>query len=141
MLQAVLTERAPGVVGVLPTVNINAHPGSKLAISKCNKKAYFKSMCHTKGVKVMDVRDSKAFMGVIQQSDTSNPWSITLLVNGTPVDFIIDTGADVRVIPQHPSKHSTLCSSITHGVTQQSQQQEHGGEGTVQCISQVQGPS
>ena len=36
-------------------------------------------MCRTKGVKAIDAKDSKAFMGVIKQSRTSNPWSITLL--------------------------------------------------------------
>ena len=68
-------------------------------------------MCRTKGVKAIDAKDSKAFMGVIKQSRTSNPWSITLLVNGTPVDFKIDTGADVTVISDSIHQgipHSTL---------------------------------
>ena len=30
----------------------------------------------------------------------SNPWSVTLLVNGRPVKFKIDTGADVTIIPR-----------------------------------------
>ena len=74
-------------------------PAREETCHKCNKKGHFKSMCCTKGVKAIDAKDSKTFMGVIKQSRTSNPWSITLLVNGTPVDFKIDTGADVTVIP------------------------------------------
>ena len=38
-------------------------------------------------------------MGVVQQSKGSNPWSITLSVNGILDEFKIDTGADVTVIP------------------------------------------
>ena len=86
-------------------------PAREETCHKCNKKGHFKSMCRTKGVKAIDAKDSKAFMGVIKQSRTSNPWSITLLVNGTPVNFKIDTGADVTVISDSIHQgipHSTL---------------------------------
>ena len=57
-------------------------------------------------------------MGTIQQSEESNPWSVTLTVNGTPIEFMIDTGANVTVIPMnilqmmllliHPQEPSVL---------------------------------
>ena len=70
-------------------------------------------MCSTRGIQAIDVTNSNnpAFMGVIQQSDASNPWSTTLSVSGTPVHFKIDTGAIVPMIPNsiHQNiQHSTL---------------------------------
>ena len=40
-------------------------------------------------------------MGAVHDSEgRSSPWSITLKVNGLPITFKIDTGADVSVIPE-----------------------------------------
>ena len=41
----------------------------------------------------------KAFLGVVGEPEELNPWSVTLTVNRVPVEFKIDTGADVTVIP------------------------------------------
>jgi len=51
-----------------------------------------------------------AFMGAVEEptSQTSNPWVVTLQLNGRPVEFCIDTGAEVTVIsdngPQYDSE-------------------------------------
>ena len=47
-------------------------------------------------------QDEQAFMGSVQDSESTmiNPWAVTLLVNGKPLEFKIDTGADVTVIPK-----------------------------------------
>ena len=68
---------------------------------KCGRKGHFKTVCRTRGAirTVESIKDDEAFMGVVQQSEGSNPWSITLFVNGISVEFKIDTGADVTVIP------------------------------------------
>ena len=59
-------------------------------------------MCRTRGAvrAVESVQDNVAFLGTIEESEMSNPWSVTLLVNGRPVKFKIDTGADVTIIPR-----------------------------------------
>ena len=44
--------------------------------------------------------EQEAFLGLVQDSEHANPWVVTLLVNGKPLEFKIDTGADVTVIPK-----------------------------------------
>jgi len=43
-----------------------------------------------------------AFMGAVEEPSTQapNPWVVTLRLNGKPVDFCIDTGAEVTVISE-----------------------------------------
>jgi hypothetical protein len=43
--------------------------------------------------------DDKAFIGIIRQPEGTDPWSITLTVNGKPVEFKNDTGSDVTIDP------------------------------------------
>ena len=54
-------------------------------------------MCRTCGV-IRTVESDVAFLGTVE-SKASNPWSVMLLVNGRPVEFKINTGADVTIIP------------------------------------------
>ena len=79
-------------------------PAREETCHACGKKGHFKTMCRTQGAvqaveSAESAADDEAFMGMVRQSQESNPWSITLSVNGTPVEFKIDTGADVTVIP------------------------------------------
>lgn len=57
-------------------------------------------------MKVGEIRqeNSGAFLGGVDTHDaTSNPWRLSLLLNGVPTEFDIDTGAEVSVIskPRH----------------------------------------
>ena len=45
-----------------------------------------------------DSDSSSVYLGVITRGDRNNPWSITVSINDKPVDFKIDTGAEVTVI-------------------------------------------
>ena len=50
---------------------------------------------------VREIREDPidTFLGGVDTEDTTNnPWRLTLLLNGTPTDFEIDTGAEVSVI-------------------------------------------
>ena len=47
-----------------------------------------------------DTNDSDAFMGGVSSNNGSS-WMITLQLNGNSVEFCIDTGAEVTVIPEH----------------------------------------
>ena len=74
---------------------------------KCGRKGHFQSMCRTRGAvrSVTSASEKEAFMGAVQDSEHTDPWMITLSVNGKPVEFKIDTGADVSVIPHSVFKN------------------------------------
>ena len=79
-------------------------PAKDAVCQKCKKKGHFKSVCrsvnelHTSSDSESDSdTDTKTFVGVITRGDET-PWSITIFVNDTPIDFEIDTGAEVSVI-------------------------------------------
>ena len=62
-------------------------------------------MCKTGKVAHMEV-DSDVFFGTLtvhslsDTADKNNPWEVTIQLNGEPVLFKINTGADVSVIPE-----------------------------------------
>ncbi len=57
-------------------------------------------MCRSKTtVSEVEQEEQDAFMGSVQEPER-NPWTVTLLVNGKPLEFKIDTGADVTVLPK-----------------------------------------
>ena len=68
---------------------------------KCGRKGHFKAMCRSRTAvrTVESTKDDNAFMGTVHEHRNANPWSITLSMNGKPMEFRIDTGADVSVIP------------------------------------------
>ena len=67
-------------------------PAREETCHACGKKGHFKTMCRTQGAvqaveSAESAADDEAFMGMVWPSQESNPWSITLSVNGTPVEF------------------------------------------------------
>ena len=67
----------------------------------CHKCGHFKAMCRS----VRTVREvcqdgnNEAFLGAVG-SDQNNPWLVKVQLMNTDVEFHIDTGAEVSVIPQ-----------------------------------------
>ena len=91
-------------------------PAITATCHKCGKKGHYQTMCKTRKVAHVEVDsdvndthlevDSDVFLGTLttQSADDStnknNPWEVTLHLNGRPVLFKIDMGADVSVIPE-----------------------------------------
>ena len=86
-----------------PAINETCH--------KCGKKGHYQSMCKTGKVAHVEVDsdgidthlevDTDVFLGTLtvhslsDTADKNNPWEVTIHLNGEPVLFKIDTGADV----------------------------------------------
>uniref|UniRef100_A0A669BGT0 Gypsy retrotransposon integrase-like protein 1 n=1 Tax=Oreochromis niloticus TaxID=8128 RepID=A0A669BGT0_ORENI len=94
-------------------------PARNKRCKKCNKLGHFEMVCKTKMLKevraeaVEDSDEDSFFIGelflgvvtepkttVIGESGSDADWDIELLVNGSPVDFKIDTGADTTVMTE-----------------------------------------
>ena len=58
-------------------------------------------MCTAQFKQVNAVTSTEPFLGVITDSINSSAWNVTLSVNGTEIEFKLDTGADVSAIPEH----------------------------------------
>ena len=72
---------------------------------KCGKRDHFQSICRSsvtvRGVQASHPPSSEEnFLGVVTSTNTTNdnPWIVTLQMNSIPVQFHIDTGAEVTVI-------------------------------------------
>ena len=93
---------ALGVGGPLSIVDSNSQP----KVHACGKTGHFKAMCRSrKNVGTVEsTKDDQPFKGVVQQQKSDNRWTITLEVNGKPIKFKIDTGADITVIPHDAFK-------------------------------------
>ena len=78
-------------------------PAKDIVCHKCGKRGHFQSVCRSVNELHMkaDTDDSapmnnEAFLGVV--TSNGNPWSIVVSVNEKPIEFEIDTGAEVSVI-------------------------------------------
>ena len=68
----------------------------------CKKRGHFKSQCRSKVVRQIEEDDDSPILGSIHvdiNAVESNMWQTELLVNNQKMEFRIDTGADVTVIP------------------------------------------
>ena len=66
-----------------------------------SKRGHYRRVCRSQA-KVDTVEEgSDSFLGAVSSHDntTTNPWVVTMWLNDTLVQFQIDTGAEVTVIP------------------------------------------
>lgn len=94
-------------------------PARNKRCRKCNKIGHFEAVCKSKMLKevraeaVMDSDEDSFFIGelflrattkskpnIIEESNPDTDWDVELLVNGSPVDFKIDTGVDTTVMTE-----------------------------------------
>ncbi|XP_054878905.1 uncharacterized protein LOC129353585 [Poeciliopsis prolifica] len=115
-------------------------PARNKRCRKCNKMGHFEAVCKTKMLKQVraeaatDSDEDSFFIGelflratakstVIEESDSDIDWDIELLMNGSPVNFKIDTGADTTVmtdatfnsLQQKPKLHKSRSTVYSPG--------------------------
>ena len=79
-------------------------PAREAVCHKCKKKGQFKACCRSK-VSVNQLsadtqKEEDAFLGAIDTvTDNTKSWTTDILLNGQMLQFKVDTGADVTVIP------------------------------------------
>ena len=80
-------------------------PAKDATCRKCAKKGHYQAMCRST-LKVGGVQAGHSepsddyFLGAVG-AQGSDPWAVTLQLNKTPMEFHIDTGAEVTVISEH----------------------------------------
>ena len=96
-------------------------PGLLRSRSKCSKKGHYSTVCCTAGL-IWRIQsspieeDDDEFLGAIEtEPSQSRSWTVPLLLNDIGVEFKIDTGVDVTVIPEtifKQLKSTVLKSSV-----------------------------
>ena len=73
---------------------------------KCSKCVHFQNVCHsTVNVGVVRREYTDTFLGIVESQDSvSNLWELSVILNNTPTDFDIDTGAEVSLISEEQYK-------------------------------------
>ena len=78
-------------------------PANDVTCRGCGKKGHYQRVClssRTVNEVQEDSEDGSLFLGSVS-SDKEDPWTVNLLLKNRKVQFKIDTGADVTVIPDY----------------------------------------
>ena len=90
--------------GKTPSHSRQQCPARDAICHRCHKKGHYQSMCRTIPRQVQTITSEEQFLGEITDSNGCNIWNVTVLLNGNAVEFKLDTGADVSVIPEETYK-------------------------------------
>ena len=78
-------------------------PARGVTCHRCSKKGHFQKVCRAparaRPVQLED-QEPEPFLGEIRSHSSPNSWTVTLKLNGTPTELLIDTGAEVTVISE-----------------------------------------
>ena len=93
--------------GKTPSHSRQQCPAREAICHRCHKKGHYQSMCRTLPKQSIQSITSEVsegfsnqFLGVVTDStNCSNLWNATGVLNGKAVEFTLDTGANVSVIP------------------------------------------
>ena len=86
-------------------------PACEATCRKCGKKGHYQVVCRSaQSIRLIAADQEEVFIASIDERvPTVNagnyPWVVTISINGSPVKFKIDTGADVSVISDTTYRH------------------------------------
>lgn len=85
-------------------------PARDKICNKCRKKGHFSRVCKSKPAVNNVETEERLFLGNVQKQPkvAENDFSVNLMVGSANVNFYIDTGADVNVIPKSMYKKSMM---------------------------------
>ena len=95
-------------------------PAKEAVCHKCSKKGHYQAMCRTSKLAQVEAQpEEQEFLGTLKDQSpvTNSPWEVNLSLNGVPVLFKIDTGADVSAISErvfHQLQGVSLTRSDRH---------------------------
>ena len=96
--------------GRSPSHDYKHCPAKDVICHKCSRRGHFKRYCRS-GVRVREICQessgdssddaTETFIGVVEGYQESTDWTVSIMMNDHSVEFSIDTGADVTVVPEH----------------------------------------
>ena len=87
-------------------------PAKDAVCRRCSKKGHYQKFCRSKNTSesaVNQIEEDDAFLGVVSSNKSLDLWLINLCLNKQTLEFKIDTGADVTVIP------ASMYNKFKHG--------------------------
>ena len=113
MFQVSKIPKQPTRIVALDTAvfNTSKYLACKATCCKCKKQCHYQSLCRSVtnlAAIQTDTVNEEPFLGTIEIISThskDNQWMIELLLNGKPVQFKIDNGADVTAISEEYSRN------------------------------------
>ena len=87
--------------GKIPAHDRQHCPARDAICRGCGKKGHYQSQCRSAKVSNIEAGED-VFLGTVgdSRSASSEPWVATVNVNGTPIELLIDTGAEVTVMSE-----------------------------------------
>jgi len=102
-------------------------PAKEATCLKCKNKGHYQAVCRSERGTVNSLDDNDSYLGAVYSKEinsvAANPWKVVIAVNEIKIEFKLDTGADVSVIPETEFKKLNIelknTSKILTGPSQQ----------------------